>query len=280
LPPLGDRERSRRHVPLKGNTGLFDRMRPPPSIPMNPRYTDLSQILAKLEAVLRDLDSVTEHSHQITDITGLASALGSKIDSSSLVEARFQRSSDALSRNIGYGQQAHQLVLANDSRLTNQRQPSPHSHNAADITGLHAHVLSGLSSLVAGHGSFNPPTSGGTYYFSQSMDLAPTLNPTFREVRVPFRFRLVGVIFHITTGTILGVGGTGGSLHLFNKNTSARHLLISNPVYSQQVWCGVNNSLDVLLEPNTPYVLEIQTPTFTTAPNGVRELATLYLARV
>ena len=247
---------------------------------MNPRFTDMREILEEIARLARELEAAATHTHPIHAIEGLASTLATKIDSSTLLDGGFQRNGDASSRNIGYGQQAHQVVLANDSRLTNPRQPSTHSHNAADITGLSAHVLSGLSSLIAGHGSFNPPTTGGTYYFSQSMDLAPTTTSTFREVRVPFRFRLVGVIFHITTGTILGVGGSGGSLQLLNKNTSARHLLISNPVYSQQVWCGVNNSLDVILEPNTPYVLEIQTPTFTTAPNGVRELATLYLARI
>lgn len=249
---------------------------------MNPRFTDMRDILeeiARLARALEDAASAT-HTHPLSEIEGLASSLASKLETSTLINGAFQRNADAASQNIGYGQQAHQVVLANDSRLTNPRQPSTHTHSAADITGLHAHVLSGLSSLVAGHGSFNPPTSGGTYYFSQSMDLAPTLNPTFREVRVPFRFRLVGVIFHITTGTILGVGGSGGSLHLLSKSDSTRHLLIPDPVYSQQVWCGVNNSLDVILEPDTPYVLEIQTPTFTTAPNGVRELATLYLARI
>lgn len=247
---------------------------------MNPRFTDMREILEEIARLARELEDAAKHTHPINEIQGLASSLAAKMDSSSLLSAAFQRPGDAASLNIGYGQQAHQIVLANDSRLSNTRQPSPHTHAAKDITGLHNHVLSGLSSLVAGHGSFNPPTTGGTYYFSQSMDLAPTTTSTFREVRVPFRFRLVGVIFHITTGTVLGVGGSGGSLHLVNKADSTRHLLVSNPVYSQQVWCGVNNSLDVILEPDTPYVLEIQTPTFTTAPNGVRELATLYLARI
>jgi hypothetical protein len=247
---------------------------------MNPRYTDIREILEEIAELARALEAAATHTHPISAIEGLASSLAFKLETSTLIDGAFQRNSDAASPKLGYGQYAHQVVLANDSRLSNQRQPSPHTHSASDITGLHAHVLSGLSSLVAGHGSFNPPTSGGTYYFSQSMDLAPTLNPVFREVRVPFRFQLVGVIFHITTGTILGVGGSGGSLHLVNKSDSTSHLLISNPDYSQQVWCGVNNNLDVVLEPDTPYVLEIQTPTFTTSPNGVRELATLYLARI
>jgi hypothetical protein len=40
----------------------------------------------------------------------------------------YERNSDADSQSIGYGNQIHQVVLANDTRLSNARTPSSHSH--------------------------------------------------------------------------------------------------------------------------------------------------------
>lgn len=45
----------------------------------------------------------------------------------------FERSGNAASQNIGYGQSVHQLVLANDTRLADARQALAHSHPTTDI---------------------------------------------------------------------------------------------------------------------------------------------------
>ncbi len=48
----------------------------------------------------------------------------------------FERSGNAASQNVGQGNSVHQIVLSNDTRLTDARTPTPHDHAISDVTGL------------------------------------------------------------------------------------------------------------------------------------------------
>ena len=96
--------------------------------------------------------AAAEHTHEITEVNGLQGALNGKQPSGTYVQrsdiqgggsSYFERSVDAASISMAYGQQAHQVVLSNDSRLSNERTPTAHTHQISEISGAAASPVAG-----------------------------------------------------------------------------------------------------------------------------------------
>ena len=76
---------------------------------------------------------LTNAALNVDSVSGLQSALDAKLARSDLPLMTFERPGDAVAYHV-YGSVLQQVVLAGDSRLTNERSPTQHFHNAGEMT--------------------------------------------------------------------------------------------------------------------------------------------------
>ena len=231
-----------------------------------------AQVGAATAAQGAKADTALQPGTSISNISGLQTALAGKQAAGSYAPAS----------GISPSAIAGTVVVDSDSRLTNSRTPTLHasSHASGGADPLTPADIGALTTLIAGHGSFNPAASGSTYFFSQALDLAPTSTASGREIGFPFNFRLVGASLHTIVGGTFGVAQSGGQLLLRNKSTGATSLILHPPTYTQSSSTGLTNSLNITISSSNLYVIEFQSPAFTTAPTSVRQLLTLFLYKL
>jgi hypothetical protein len=147
----------------------------------------IAEAAASIGSLQNQIDgkAPTSHTHPISQVTGLSDALDSKQPTGNYVtrdqvqtggSSYFERSANAASQNVGQGQSIHQIVLNNDTRLTDARRvqwfPAPATPGTvpnAAAAGSMAYDGSFLYLLV----SYSPP------------DLPAGFPPLLRWARTP-----------------------------------------------------------------------------------------------
>jgi hypothetical protein len=112
-----------------------------------------SQVVLGSDTRLTDTRDPKAHTHSTSDVTGLSTALDGKAASSHThTTADITNAGTAATKDVPSGGDATsgQVVLGSDTRLTDARTPSPHSHQISDVTSLQT-ALDGKASASHTH---------------------------------------------------------------------------------------------------------------------------------